>query len=306
MIRRQHLVGGLAAATVAAVSIVVHESMTATQPNVLRAQAYDPFQDSDGDMLPDTLEWVTMSDPASNDTDHDGRDDFLEAVQSTSMNAATPALPIDQEMRVLLSCLPDKVTNENYVWMHCLFRFASGNLDLDWFMPFLATNTGVAVPISELFGRTPMRITVRQHPGEGAYAVATLRLARERDLMRTLPCTINARASISGRYITSSMYVFDSHGVLSGLVPLGKDAARGVLLVQSLVPHDGSGNTFFSGNRICAQTLVITGQVPGGYLCEIDSSSCQPANGLRCASDCPAMVGRVLLAPDGPGAITGG
>ncbi|MEZ5966492.1 MAG: hypothetical protein R3F56_21835 [Planctomycetota bacterium] len=305
MIRRPYLVGSTVLAACIAALCTPHGSSN-RNTDVLHAMAFDPFQDSDGDLLPDALEWVTLSSPTSADSDHDGRDDFLEAVQYTSMNAATPPLPIDQEMRVVLSSLPDPGTGERYIWLHCLFRFASGQMDLQWFMPFLSTNEGVQVPISSLFGSSPMNIRVRPHPTEGAYAIATLRLARARDFAPMLPCMVNARASMSGRFLSSSIYVFQSSGEISTLVPAGKDTARGVLLGQSLAPHDGTSNSFFAGNRVCAQTLIITGQVPGGYLCEVDTSQCQPANGLRCNTDCPTLVGRIMIAPDGPGAITGG
>lgn len=306
MIRRPHLVGGIAA--IAAIAFVAHarRSQGGEHHGVLHAMAVDPFQDSDGDLLPDSLEWVALGDPRSADSDRDGRDDFIEAVQCTSMRSATPALPLDNEMRVMLSSLADGVTGERYVWVHCLFRFASGRVDLDWFMPFIAMSNGLAVPITDMVGRTPMRLNVRSSPSEGAYAIVTLRLARERDFIHTLPCTVNARASVTGRFLTSSIYAYNSHGTLSTLVPLGKDAARGFLLSQTLAPHDGTSNPFFSGNRVCVQTLCITGQVPGGFVCEVDTSTCEPANGLRCASDCSRMVGETLIAPDGLGAITGG
>jgi len=298
--------GGVVAIAAVAVAAYVRDSRRFGDVDVLHALAVDPFQDTDGDLLPDALEWVALSDDGSVDTDADGRDDFLEAVQCTAMHAATGGQPVDQEMRVLLSCLPDRVTGERYVWMHCLFRFASGRLDLDWFMPFVSTSNGLAVSISDLFGRTPMRVSVRDHASEGLYAIATLRLARERDLVYMLPCMVNARAVVGGRYLTSSTYVFNNCGTISSFVPVGRDVARGVLLAQSLQPHDGTSNVFFSGNRVCAQTLVITGQIPGGVVCEVNTSSCQPANGLRCAADCPTRVGETLIAPDGPGAITGG
>jgi hypothetical protein len=307
MIRRPLVVGGIAA--IAAIVFVAADQRAGarTHSGVLHALAVDPFQDTDGDLLPDSVEWVVLSDPSTADTDGDGRDDFIEAVQYTSMRSATPPQAVDQEMRVLLSSLVDRYSGERYVWLHCLFRFASGRVDLDWFMPFLSTGReGLAVPIGDIVGRTPMRLSVRGSPNEGAYAIVTLRLARERDFVHTLPCMVNARACISGRFLAASTYVFASYGTLSTLVPLGRDSAQGQLIAQSLAAHDGSSNTFFSGNRVCVQTLGITGQVPGGYLCEVESSTCEPANGLRCSSDCSRQVGETLIAPDGLGAITGG
>lgn len=306
MIRRPQLVGGIAMlAAIALVADVRRCHVHGAQPSLLQAQAVNPFQDSDGDLLPDNLEWVSLSDPASGDSDGDGRDDFIEAVQSTSMHLATPGQPLDQEMRVLLSSNEDRPTGERFVWMHCLFRFASGRMDLDWFFPFIAIN-GVSVPIADIFGRTPMDLRVRAHPTEGMYAIVSLRLARERDFARSLPCTVNARAAISGRFLSSSIYAYDSFGTVTTLMPLGKDGLRGALVAQSLPPHNGSSNTFFSGNRVCVQTLTLTGHVPGGYLCEVETSACQTANALRCASDCAGKVGNTLIAPDGLGAITGG
>ena len=110
----------------------------------LQAASDDPYLDSDGDLLPDQLEWVTLSSPSSADSDGDGRDDFLEVVQHTATYQGTSTQPVDNEMRVLLSTATSGRSRD--IWMHCLFRFASGRLDLDWFAPYI-TNGQVAVPM---------------------------------------------------------------------------------------------------------------------------------------------------------------
>lgn len=269
------------------------------------ASGTDPFLDTDGDLLPDSLEWVAFSDPTKPDTDFDSGDDFLEVVQHTAPYATTAARPFDNEMRILLSQVSGASDTDNSeIWLHCLFRFAGGTPSVDWFMPFIHT-TGAAVPIGDLFGRTPFRLSFKPAPGGGTYAVLTMLLAREREFAPLLPCTVSARASVGGRLFSTGTYVLRLGGGIAALMPAGLDGARKTFMLQSLSP-ESSSSSFFRRNKICEMELAVIGSTSGGHICEVDRASCEPANGLRCNVSCDQAAGSMVFVPDGLGTITGG
>jgi hypothetical protein len=273
---------------------------------VVRASAgVDPFLDTDGDLLPDSLEWVAFSDPTKPDTDTDTRDDFLEVVQHTAPFAPTLARPFDNEMRLLLSSGSGGavVDGDSGIWLHCLFRFATGAPTVDWFLPSIHTN-GAAVPIGQLFGRTPFRLASRPAAGGGSYAVLTLLLASAREFEALLPCTVSARASVGGRLFATGSYVLNVGGFTTALMPTGLDASRSFLL-QSLT-SGSSSNSFFSRNKICEMELAVIGSTGGGHICEVERAGCEPANGLRCNVSCDQAAGAMIFVPDGLGTISGG
>lgn len=264
-----------------------------------------PFLDTDGDLLPDHLEWVCFSDPASVDSDNDGVSDFLEVVRYTSPVDPSPQQPLDHEMRILVSQVERKQDSEARVWLHCLFRLANHTLaDLTWFEPYIDTK-GVRTPIGELFGRTPFRVVAADVPGEGTMLIVTLQLASGAEFARVLPCTVGARAVVGGRFFAGGTYV-ESVGVTAAaaaLMPRARFAAD-TFLFQTLTPQDDT-SPFFRGNKICEMELAVTGGSPGGRLCEVVDADCEPANGLRCVSTCSTLRGSMIFVPDGLGSLTG-
>lgn len=274
------------------------------QPSQLSARGVDPLLDTDGDSVPDNVEWLFMSDPTKADSDGDGRDDFLEIAQHTSLKSATPVQPMDDEMRVAVSIAPDPDSGVRYVWMHCLFRFASGTPNLSWCVPYLSTAM-CPVPIIGMIGQTPLNLTMRTNAREGMYAIASMRLATVAEFRHVVPCTVNVRAAVGGRYVCSSAYVFDSDGALCTLLPQGLDCPSAKMVVQTIEPHDGSKTTTFASNRKCEQTLVFAGMSAGGAVYEVDSSSCEVSEGMRCGASCPKAVGTSIVLSSGMGSLTG-
>ncbi len=275
------------------------------RPAYLSATSTDPLHDTDGDGVPDNVEWLFMSDPTVVDTDGDGMDDFVEIVQHTAVRGFTAPQPIDHEMRVAVSTGVDPVTNTCHVWMHCLFQFAGGQLDLSWFQPFVAS-TGVSVPIEQLLGRTPMGLSMRSDPARGSLVILSMRLGTVADFKNLAPCSINVRAALGSHFIQSSAYLFDMNGALCTLVSQGRDAGTNKLVVQTLDPNDGSKSVGFASNRRCEQTLAPAGMTSIGPIYEVISSDCEISEGMRCGTACPTMVGREALLPSGMGSITGG
>jgi hypothetical protein len=306
MMRRRQLVLGIAALAIAGAWLLGPTRLT---PSHLAASFSEPLVDTDGDLLPDALEWTVLADPLREDSDRDGRDDFLEVVQHTSALQMTGTMPVDQEMRLALCSAVDKQSGLPHVWMHCLFRFASGQLDLRWFVPFIsATVQGnpTVLPITELVGRAPMNVQMRSDPQQGLFVIVSMRLATVAEFSRILPCTVNARAAIGSRFVCSSAYAFEVNGVLNTLVSRGRDVPNQRLLVQTLAPHSGSRTSTSTPNRACEQTLVQTGMSTLGPVYEVITSECTMSEGLRCESVCPQLINTSVVVPDGLGALTGG
>ncbi len=273
--------------------------------NVVRAASgADPFRDTDGDLVPDMLEWVVFSDPTRADSDGDGQDDFLEITQHTAPFAFTAAKPFDHEMRLLVSEFNGAEDGQGEIWLHCLFRFASGMPSIDWFLPQIHT-TGVSVPIGELFGQTPFRITMLPANGGGSYAVLTMLLARTSEFAHLLPCTVSARASVGGRVFVTGSYVMSVGGSATALMPAGLDSISDRFMLQTL-SDSSSSSSFFRRNKVCEMELAVIGSTPGGHICEVNRAACEPANGLKCNVSCDQSAGAMIFVPDGLTTITGG
>ena len=268
------------------------------RPAHLSAASTDPLLDTDHDGVPDNVEWLFMSDPTLADTDGDGMDDFVEIVQHTAVRAHTPPPPIGHKMRVAVSTAIDPATDKRFVWMHCLFQFASGQLDLSWFQPFISFGL-VSVPIEELVGRTPISLSMRSDPTRGSLVILSMRLGTVSDFLHLGPGTVNVRASIGSHFIQSSAYLFKMNGALCTLVAQGLESGSDKLLVQTLEPNDGSKSVGFTSNRRCEQTLAQSGMTPIGPVYEVISSNCEISEGMRCGTTCPDQVGVEAVLPNG-------
>ena len=59
--------------------------------------------DTDGDFLPDVVEWVVLTDSTNPDTDGDNTPDFVEVVEGGNPRFETPPMPADQQMRLVVT-----------------------------------------------------------------------------------------------------------------------------------------------------------------------------------------------------------
>jgi hypothetical protein len=270
-------------------------------PPLLRAAECDAFTDSDNDLLPDSLEWVTLTSPTDSDSDSNGTADFVQTVQHIAPMSGK-SRPMQDEVRILVSSFRNGDADE--VYLHMLFRFVGNQIgNVQSLVPFLAigSNDPVVVPIGQLIGTGPVCVRSRFEEPLGTCLIISARIAAASELSWVLPCTVGAEAVIDGRRYTSGTYVSNTDGSQVALVPIS---------TQSFIaqPLQGEGTTtpFWNSNSVCAMKLDVVGAGLAGMLCEVSSADCEIANGLKCAPSCRANVGRMVFVPDGLGTLTGG
>lgn len=265
--------------------------------------ADDPvrFHDADGDLLPDRLEWVLMLDEALADSDGDGTDDFLHAVQSRlSFSEPRTTFGYDDEARVVLSTEPNR-DGSTSVWVHMLFRFAGSNVnDLRGLQPYIDI-WGQRIPIERMIGSGGIHVALRQHATEGLYVLCAFELGRESMIRALLPCTIGATAIMGQRTIHTGMFATDAAGTTTAWVPVTRDS--GVL--QTLRP-DTEENPFWMSSRVCLLRLAVVTTAPAGTICEVSAANCISSGKLSCPPTCLASRGQMVFFPDGLSTVTGG
>jgi hypothetical protein len=256
-------------------------------------------RDSDGDLLPDRLEWVLLTDPLKRDSDGDGVDDFLAAVQSRRGIALGDPLRMDHEMRVVAS--GNGPPGSRHVWLNLLFRFVGADLRaVTYFSPYV-DSWGYRLPLSRILGHGYMTMATFQHPHEGLFVRISCALVSEGTLRSFLPCTIGAVAVVGGKLITTGSYLEDCGGRITSLVPVARDSAVFQTLFQ-----DDADNPFWSSNRVCLLKLAVVASSPQGSLCRVTEASCVSSGRLVCPPTCVESVGRAMFFPDGLGTVTGG
>jgi hypothetical protein len=287
----------LLATALAAVGLVFSSS----EPQRLRADVTSIDLDTDGDFLPDCVEWVCLTSASSANTDLDGAGDFVEVVQKGRPRQANAALPADHEMRIVVTSNP--TANGNEVILHLLFRFMGGPELLNQFDCYaeLGAVPGLRIPLSTL-SLQPVSVQQRVVPGEGLWVRYSVSLVSEQVLRSVLPCSIGSSAVIGSRSVETTIPLFEQGGSTCSVVPF----APGLFAIQSVSAPVAGAVGALPNNRVCVLQLQPIGGGSGGSAFLVSGAECQDCNDLVCGVECAASVGTVVVLPGGPGSITGG
>lgn len=267
----------------------------------LRADAPAIDLDTDGDFLPDCVEWASLTSATSADTDNDSVPDFVEFVQKGRVRQANAPLPSDHEMRLVVTSNPSPAGNQ--VVLHLFFRFMG---DFELLNQFdchaeLGAVPGLRFPLAAL-SMQPISVQQRVVASEGSWVRYSVVIASEQLLRSVLPCSIGGSATIGGRAIDASVPLFERGGAVCSVVPF----SPGLFAIQSVSSPVAGAVGAAPNNRVCVLQLQPIGGGSGGSAFLVTGAECQDCNDLVCGVECAASVGSVVVLPGGPGSITGG
>jgi hypothetical protein len=271
-----------------------------------RADAKGPLYDSDGDLLPDHLEWVMLTSPGAVDSDNDGRDDFLEAIAyEPPVHQATgpvPEGPLESGVRVVLSAVR-LADSRDHVFLNLLFRIAPNDpRQIRTVEPFLQMN-GLVIPIAQLVGAYGLGISMRPLGAGGYAAVVTARIAYLDELRHLLPCTVGARVVFGDTEFKTGTVVELVGSMPAAVAPVSSS----VFAFQSLASPQDQLESTWRPNQVCLFQLAQIGASPESIVFEIIDASCQPAVILCCDSvGCEQKEGGIVRMPNGLRGLRGG
>ncbi len=265
----------------------------------LAANGSSALEDTDGDLVPDGVEWLLETDPKLVDSNSDGVDDFLAILCYGNLLERMEEPELENGMRVVVtSATENGVTS---VWLHMLARFlvtSSSNIRIE---PYIDVE-GTKVSLVPVLGHGGVSLVTKQ-TSRGLYVRASCRLADERSLSLLLPCTLGAQGIFDHKYVNTGTYVVNSGGLPHAMLP----STDNTFFLQPINADARfqEPNPFWKGGRVCVMQLSIVSSSPNGHLCEVTSAECKPAAGLRCASNCGNNVGQPVFVPGGLGTLTG-
>ncbi|MCR9244389.1 MAG: hypothetical protein NXI31_05110 [bacterium] len=258
----------------------------------LQAGEEDGLADTDGDFLPDIVEWAVLTDPLSPDTDDDGIGDFVEVVQHGTPRHPGLGTAHDHELRAVMTG-PAPGQSNDPAMLHLFFRFFGGVSQLQSFRTWLELPAypGVQVPLDVLsFANVQLR--QRLTTNDGHWLHVAVPMVSEQVLRSFLPCSIRAEATIGGTVTQAGVRLLDAKGVTSTLTPFGdgRFVLQSIGRLTAVLPVS---------NKVCVFTLEAVGQGQGGTLYQIVAAKCEDANDLECGPSCRGSVGEFITVPGG-------
>jgi hypothetical protein len=272
-----------------------------TTPVALHADPVHPLLDSDGDLLPDILEWSSLTSPFQRDSDGDGSDDFFDVVS----NRVRPLANVDGERggasapgphsaRVLVSTT--RGVDRPAVLMNLMFRFgAQQSPNLQLLRPFLDVR-GMQVPIETIILSSTIQVAMRNQQAIGWYLLVTARICSLDELRPLMPCTLGALVVIDNVPVMTGSAVIDVGGIPAAIMPANNDH----FALHAIQPPQDVRNPFWSDNKACVFELVQVGATQNSVLCEIMNPDCVGAASLCCdPGGCRSKQGGVVSLPGG-------
>lgn len=282
-------------------AVVVWQLASAGPDRVaLAANGSSALTDTDGDLVPDSVEWVMQTDPEETDTNEDGVDDFLAIVAYGNLLESMSEPEPKHAMRVVVNSAAEG--GDTHVWLHLMVRFVvTQNIGEIFIDPYIDVR-GMRASLVPLLGHGNITLRTKQQR-DSLYVMISCRLTNEASLARILPCTLGAEGVFDRQHINTGTYVVDSGGLPHAMLPFTDSSY--ILQPINADARFQEPNPFWKGGRVCVMKLTVISSSPNGHLCEVTSAECKPSPGLRCASSCASNVGQPVFVPGGLGTING-
>jgi len=275
------------------------------EPHCIQATTANPLEDTDGDFLPDQVEWAVMTSAASADTDGDTVCDFIEVVQRGRPRQPNFPPPLDHEMRIVVSS-PGPMVTDQTTWLHVMVRFVETAIPVDqfaiWFETPLAP--GVRIPLDGILLAAPT-ITTRTTPVDGVWLMVSAPLVAVSVLQQVLPCSIQCEGFFGGRHVRTGVSLFDVQGSVCTLVPFAVPTQHYENPGFAVQTIGVTPATVVDMNKVCVLDLVEVGSSAGGTIFEVASAECVDCNELECGTGCGGSVGWLITIPGGTAVLTG-
>ena len=166
--------------------------------------------DTDGDFLPDVVEWVTLTNSTNPDTDGDANSDFVEVISGGAPRHESVALPPDQQMRVFVTG-PEPGSADPRTWLHVFHRVmptvsaGAGAGAIQSFATWLENPSlpGLQIPLNAFLVSSEAVYAERVTAEQGTWLQLSAPMVSESILQAVTPCTIWAESTVAGQQLQS-------------------------------------------------------------------------------------------------------